>query len=255
MNKLGLLFLFICCGIVMVFGNQHWNEQIEEAASAKESSHEENKTEKPSSHPVSLAGNWSEQSRENFASHVNEETPFVISIVGTEMMDHSSFSIFDHVSSAVSEAYGSAISLEKYIYEGTSMEFVNEDTAEEVNSANPDMILLEPASLADNGEVRAEDAVENLQTIIEAFEDHNPDVSVILIDPLPLYGAVYYPNEVDEIREYAEANDIPYIHHWDKWKMDEGTEMEKYLSEDQRTPNEEGFTLMLKKIEDYLIAS
>ena len=117
------------------------------------------------------------------------------------------------------------------------------------------MIILEPAALADNGEVRAEHAVENLSSIIDDFKAHNPDVSVVLVDPLPLYEAVHYPREVAEIRTYAEENNIPYIRHWDKWQMDEGTEMEKYLKEDKRTPNEEGFGIWLEAIGDYLVKS
>lgn len=258
MGRLGIIVLVFFSGFILIFGNIHWNKTIAKEAVTKEAiasnqSKAYNRENKEKYSSLQLAGNWSEQAQTTLKNKLEQDEPFVISVVGTKVIDQDDFSIFDNVEDEVSKAYGSDVSLGKYIYEGTSIDFINDETAAKVNSAKPDMIILEPASLADNGEVRSEDAVENLAAIIETFKVHNPDVSVVLMDPLPLYEAVHYPREVEELREYAANNDIPYIHHWDKWQMDEGTEMEKYLKDDKRTPNEEGFAIWVDAVKDYLI--
>ena len=258
MGRLGIIVLVFFCGFILIFGNIHWNrtiakEAVTEEAVAGNQVKSKNGENKKQYSPLQLAGNWSEQAQATLKEKLEKDESFVISVVGTNVIDDDEFSIFENVEDEVSKAFGSDVSLGKYIYEGTSIDFINDETAAKVNSANPDMIILEPASLADNGVVRSEDAVENLAAIIETFKAHNPDVSVVLLDPLPLYEAVHYPREVEELRKYATENNIPYIHHWDKWQMDEGTEMEKYLQDDKRTPNEEGFAIWVDAVKDYLI--
>ena len=259
MDKIGIIVLILFSGAIVFIGNKHWNETIakEAVSEASVSGNIEEEVKYTAVEEINstleFAGNWSEQARNVLKSKQQEGIPFMISIVGTQAIDHPDYSIFANLSKQTSDVYGIDVKMGKYIYDGTSIDFVNEETAGKVNAANPDMIILKPAALADNGEVRLEHSVENLASIIADFKAHNPDVSVVLVDPLPLYEAVHYPKEVAEIRLYAEKNSIPYIHHWDKWQMEEGTEMEKYLKEDKRTPNEEGFGIWLEAIGNYLV--
>ena len=80
---------------------------------------------------------------------------------------------------------------------------MNEDEAEEVIAAKPDMIIFEPFTLKDNGEVAIDDSLENTATTLAAITESLPETEVILQPPHPLYNATYYPRQVEALAGFA----------------------------------------------------
>lgn len=68
----------------------------------------------------------------------------------------------------------------------------------------------------------------------------------------PIYGATYYPRDVEKLKKYAEEKEIPYLDHWKAWPSEEL--LKNYLVDTQDTPNKKGHTLWARYLEDYFIS-
>jgi hypothetical protein len=146
------------------------------------------------------------------------------------------------------------------ISEKNSLEIVEETLHQEALDRKPDILLLEPFILKDNGEVRMEDRLENINMIIGDFVEVNSDVFVFLQPANPLYNATYYPKEVEELKQFAQSNNILYLDHWQAWPDQTSSEIQEFLSQDpvmsiKSVPNEQGHQLWADYLTAYFIAN
>lgn len=118
-----------------------------------------------------------------------------------------------------------------------------------VASLEPDVIIMEPFNWNDNNAyMTIEDTIANLQTMIAAVEEENTNVLVFIQPPQPAFEARYYPVQVEEVREFAKANDIAYINHWESWPDSSGVELiEGYM------PNQQGHNIWMEHVASYFI--
>jgi hypothetical protein len=145
------------------------------------------------------------------------------------------------------------------ISDKNSLQVIEEELYQAALKNKPDILLFEPFILKDNGEVRMEDRLENITTIIEDFEEINPDVFIFLQPANPLYNATYYPKEVEELQRFALENNIDYLNHWLAWPDQNSSEIESYLSPDpsmsfKSIPNEKGHQLWADYLANYFIS-
>ena len=141
-----------------------------------------------------------------------------------------------------------------FSYDLTSIAFINEEKVTEVIEEQPDLILFEPFTLKDNGVVGIDDSLENVSAVIASVKESLPQTQVILQPPHPLYKANFYPTQVEELQQFAEDNDIPYLNHWEAWPDQDSEEIKEYISEDSSQPSAKGHQVWAEYLIDYFIA-
>jgi hypothetical protein len=145
------------------------------------------------------------------------------------------------------------------ISDKNSLQVIEEELYSAAMKGKPDILLFEPFILMDNGEVRMEDRLVNITTIIEDFEEVNPDIFTFLQPANPLFNATYYPKEVEELQRFALENNITYLDHWQAWPDQDSSEIESYLTPDpsitfKSIPNEKGHQLWADYLANYFIS-
>ncbi|MGG4169021.1 SGNH/GDSL hydrolase family protein [Rossellomorea vietnamensis] len=140
----------------------------------------------------------------------------------------------------------------KEIAEKTSKQVVMEGIHKPLAEMKPDILLLEPFLLYDNGEIRMPDRLKNLETILSDFKKQNPDITFIIQPANPISGAYYYPQEEADLEKYARERKYVYLNHWDSWPDNKSKELKDYLT-DENIPNEKGNKVWLDYLMKYFI--
>jgi hypothetical protein len=259
MKKALIFFLILLCGGVIVYGNLHWksmtsgsasdNEEVEEKQEAANNEEEEVSSSAASGEHLALASNWPEGARSVYEQKLEAGEKFTIALVGSDEMETVEEGWNDIVTSEVKDTYGDTVSLESLSYNKNTLDFVRDETFEEVSELNPDLVVFEPFVFKDNGVVIIEDSLQNIDTIIEEVDG----ASFVITPPQPVYQPALYATQVEELKGYANANGIPYIDHWSHWPDVEDEEIKNYLDE-VSSPNEEGHELWAKGVIEYLVA-
>ncbi|KMY51053.1 SGNH/GDSL hydrolase family protein [Peribacillus loiseleuriae] len=152
------------------------------------------------------------------------------------------------------ETYGEMIQVAVLHYALTSTIFVQQEKQQDLLAANADMIILEPFTLNDNGEVSTENSLVNITTIVTHVCASKPSTTFILQPPYPLFNAKFYPRQIDALQTYAEDKKLPYLNHWQAWPDDHSKQLKVYLIEELSAPNEAGYHIWSSYVIDYLIA-
>lgn len=133
-----------------------------------------------------------------------------------------------------------------------SSDVVAENLYQDTIESKPDILLFEPFILYDNGLVELPDRFANLTTIVNAFKAQLPDITILIQPANPLYGATFYPKEVEGLQSFAKDNGYIYLNHWTAWPDHQSPEMENYL--DNGMPNELGQKVWADYLKDYFIS-
>lgn len=258
--------LAIICFIVLVLGNVSWNEKIKDAganataneeSTAKDNTQSEKSNTKEKEQTSDLTGyisNWPEQSHEVFKQRLASGEPFKIVLAGSTEIENDKFSLKEELQRSIEETFGSAIELSSITFDVTSTEFIAEGNEQDLIDLNADMIIFEALTLMDNGEVVIEDSHENIAAIMQAVTDDNPNASFILQPPPPLFSANFYPKQVEELKKFAEGNNIEYLDYWSSFPAEESVDRALYFTESQDALNEDGYALWSGYVEDYIIS-
>lgn len=255
--------LAVLCVFILILGNLHWNDKTTNAVN-KNTDNPVKEAEEPAAEKLtglsreqvlSLADNWPEQSKEMLGNSYDEDRPFKILAVGSEVlgMEHSQWG--KTIEEKVHGSYEDMVSFSVKGFPKTSSEFIQENLAAEINSEKPDMVILEPFTLNDNGKVVIEESLENVGSIIEKVKQDNPSAVFILQPPYPLYDAKFYPVQVDALKQYTEEQEVTYLDHWTVWPDYRTEEIKDYLVEDLSEPNSEGYKLWAGFVGDYLVSN
>lgn len=248
----------IACVIVLFIGNQYWTNKttihIEASNNAEENSIETDTLEESNKDILSLTKNWPEQSVERFNLALEKKRPFKIVIVGsTALGGEVGWAV--QTKNRLLESYGSDfIAVEIMEFDSTSADFIADNKMGELAALKGDMILLEPFILNDNGKVIIDDSLANLTTIMETVKQTTPETVFLLQPSYPIYQAKRYPVQISELKNYAEANAIPYLDHWTVWPSYDSEEVKEYLDAEQSQPNEQGHQIWSEFISNYFIS-
>jgi hypothetical protein len=259
----------ILCVVVLFMGNNYW--QGKTAVSVGTTATEDHSSSKPKVNEkdegksksevqstdrlLSSAQNWPESARESFEQSLQDKKTFKIMIIGSEAIGNDGSGWTQLVNNSLLETYGEQnVDVSIHTYDLTTANFIQESKHIELAEESPDLVLLEPFTLNDNGMIEIEDSLEHISTFIEEAKLVNPNVTFVLQPPHPLYQATFYPLQVEALNDYAEANGIAYLDHWTVWPDPETTDLKDYLLADQSAPNDKGHALWGKFINDYLIS-
>ncbi|MBT2686434.1 SGNH/GDSL hydrolase family protein [Bacillus sp. ISL-37] len=257
--------LAILCGVVLLWGNFHWNDKtavtvdgakVTTAAEKSTDQSPEGKVQvtENEKYILSLIKNWPAEAAETFKLAQEEGREFKILIVGSSALGNEPNGWAYLTKEGLTHSFGEEnLTVEIMEYEKTSLQFVQENNQEELTSSQADLIIFEPFTLNDNTNgVGTENSLINIQTVLNHIEEVSANTAVILTPPNPLYNAKYYPLQVDALKEYAEENGISYLDHWTAWPALDSEEMNDYLT--NGSPNEQGHELWANYMLDYWVS-
>lgn len=268
MNK-KTLFAFIVligCIVLLVGSYMQWNQKISSSGTVSSTPKSPSeievaeKEEPVSAEPkdetkrlLSLAANTDEDIQKLVEKRLASDKPLKFLITGSAVMEKGNPGYAEQLEAALEEAYGDSIEVTVQSFDMTSDLFIDSVEEELDLTKGFDLVLLEPFNLKNNGVLTPEDQ----ETYIERFQNRLTEAvedAVLVLHPSqPLHNAVYYPLEVDAIKEYASSNKIPYINHWDDWPASDSDDLPNYLDEDS-APNTKGAEVWANALIKYFIA-
>lgn len=270
MKEVLVTFLAIACAAILVAGNLQWEEKT--IVSLKQEGQEFGDTGAPDQQPnvekskdnrgieieelIGLTANWPEDAREQYKASLEENRPYIIVLAGSLALgtDEHGWSI--HLKEELENAFGETVEIVIKNYNLNSNQFMNQDKLKEISSAQPDMTLLEPFTLMDNGNVTISQSHKNIDKIDTTLRKQNQNHVLLLQPPNPLYRANYYPIQVDALQKYAERKGISFLDHWTNWPGLENEEMNEYLTikGTNTVPSKKGHQLWSEYLINYFIS-
>lgn len=261
MKNFFVVLLALGCAAFLIAGNQHWKEKTAISAEhpAVQSSAERIPDEKPEVNTpeiLALTAKWPEAAQQQFEKSLAEDSSFTILIAGSHSLGTEEDGWSSKLKDQLESAYGEHVNVIVKSYDTTSAQFIENGHLDELVEVKPDLTLLEPFTLMDNGNVMISHSHEHLDTIAEALLEANPEHVLIVQPPHPLYNASYYPVQVDALKKHAEKRGLPYLDHWEEWPDQDSKELNDYLVTKDKTtlPNEQGHLLWAEYLTDYFIA-
>ncbi|MCM3602184.1 SGNH/GDSL hydrolase family protein [Robertmurraya korlensis] len=239
------IFVGFICLVLLILGNLHWQKKIEitgDGSSYHATAVNDDETEAfAQTDPLmEHAANWSEGEKQQFQTALAENRPYHILIVGSEQLGEGETSWTALFQNDLLATYGEqAMTIETTTYSETTAEFVSAGKQAEWAAKQADLIIWEPFVLTDNAVVPIEESHEYITTVMNEVKAANPNITFILQPPNPLYQPKLYRTQVEELKSFAEENNILYLDHWTSWPDPMSEQVRNYLNEDNQ-PNEEG---------------
>ncbi len=256
MKKIIVLVTLIVCGAVIILGNLHWNQKLSaqgESIAKKAVPVEAIKEEKQVKPDVlTYATNLPEDVQEKIKIAVDSNEPVEFVIFGTSDVEGTWIEPFKK---EITTTYGENVFEITAISTGdnSTRELVNEEIYEEVNELEPDVLLFEAPMLKDNGNVGINNTLVNLEEIVDAWQEANEDMILLIQPSQPLYDPLYYHSEVKQLQEFAKKEDLIYLNHWENWPDLDDVEMKDYLTKDKKV-NEKGYEVWAEYLIKYFVA-
>lgn len=255
---------FACLGL-LIFGNLHWqdkikiaNDESEENVQTAKIEPKEDSTEELGEYDQRMinnySANWSDKEKQNLQNAIAEKRPYKILIAGSSALGEGEDSWPSLFKEAMINTYGdNVISIVIRSYEENSEEFILANKQQEFIKEDADLILWEPFTLNDNGEVVIERSHENIMYIMNEVIEANSNTTIILQPPNPLHQAKFYPVQVSALKDFAEEHGFTYLDHWSSWPDPTSDQMLEYLNADEETPSKEGHRVWSDFLINYFI--
>ncbi|MGM0853966.1 MAG: SGNH/GDSL hydrolase family protein [Bacillota bacterium] len=260
MKTFSLFLLGMICAGVLVYGNMYWQERTSVSNAEKtttvtepQAGHQEAEGEGEKDYD-SLIGNWPKEAQVAFKETVATGSPYKLAIVGSLALGADENGWSEQVRTELIDTYGNTVEVKIFQYDTTSLTFVNGENVEEVLGYEPQLVLFEPFALNDNSNgVGAVNNQESIQIFERKLKEQNEEAVLVLQPTHPIAGATYYPMQIEELKEFAEENGIPYVDHWKTWPIDDEEALGELLVDSQEMPSEEGHVLWGEYLKDYFI--
>lgn len=136
----------------------------------------------------------------------------------------------------------SEVTTSDVIKEGHHLEEINEKL---------DIVIFEPYLLDGNGLFSINQSLQNISGIIEDLKAENPDVFIFLQPGQPIHKAIYYPVDIEAMKNWSEENGHTYINHWSSWPDYQSDELLDYMKHESIIPNEKGHKVWAEYIIKY----
>jgi len=271
----------IACVIFLIIGNLYWKEKTQITSNVESSnaasSEDKDKTADKSAEVdedeqsdevaedeldiaaiMDKAANWPNDARNALKTTAEDGEKFLLAIVGSQSLGgDGGWAMM--LKDELEEEYPGIIDVQLFEYEGaTSQEFVDSEYIEEVVAATPDLVLLEPFPLNDNsGWISVEANQTNIETFVDALNEaraeDDQDVIVMLQPAHPIYNATVYPQQISQLKEYADSEGFVYLDHWSVWPDHASEEILDYLGDGQSTPSEAGHEIWFEYLLEYFV--
>lgn len=279
MRRLFIFFLVLTTIFTLVAGKLHWDEKIgkvqvqaaeqsrekdqgedveadkaiSEPDSAEKKAEEEEEAENEES-VLNNTNNLPEKVRVKFREAIATGKPIKLLILGSAATSEKEDAWPALLEKKLKEAYGEFLQVNTREIPGkTSKEIIQEKLIDSLAKTKPDILLIEPFLLHDNGKVDMLKRLENLSKMIDLFKSANPDISVIIQPANPIEDAHYYVKEEYDLERYAKRNQFTYLNHWDGWPEQGSEKLRDYLTKDS-LPNEKGNKVWAEYLVEYFVS-
>lgn len=218
-----LSILSIILVVILVIGNIHWNIRSESPLSQIQPTKEENAKVEDKEQYFSLdyymgfATSWPEKAQQVLEDKLTDKEPFHILLVGSDAIGDQNLGLISPLKEALVSTYDQYVTIDRYVYDGTTSDYVEEEDYNSLIEKQPDMVLFEPFLLHDNNVVDISTTLTNINTVIKKTKAELPNVTFVLMPAHQIYDASLYPMQVSDLEKYAETQDIPYWNHWEVW--------------------------------------
>jgi hypothetical protein len=263
MKNIFTMLLGLACIVVLYLGNLYWTQQNQASVKATISSEEKEVVRsepKATDEPDVWAytKNWPAGAIDRFEQTLKDETPFKMLFVGSPAIEDT----YEVVKEKMVETYGEEniqLAMKTYSTSTTAADttpkgWLAENQQKEIIAEGADLIVLEPFILLANGHATIDDTLERITLLMEDIQAVNPETSFIIQPSYPLLTATIYPNQVEELKTYAEDNQITYLDHWTVWPEQGTQELTDSLLPDQSGPSEKGTKLWSDFLLNYFIS-
>lgn len=262
-QRILVILSFIALIVVTIVGGVYWNEKQEQVVNSAEagvnghgskSGGTVKKSDARRTEIESMTANLPKGVQKAFLAAYDDGKKLEIAFVGTSALGKGAGGWSDMVEKQLETAYGTSfVDVVTYQYDGGSSGFLTSSLAEEIASASYDIVFLEGFTLEDNGEISIDQSLANVGAIVDLLVSGNPDVQIILQPPHPIYAAVNYPRQVEQLKAFAEERGLPYFDHWTNWPDYTSDEILQYLTDDNM-PSGTGHQLWAEAIMNYFVA-
>ncbi|PWW31263.1 lysophospholipase L1-like esterase [Cytobacillus oceanisediminis] len=250
--------LAIGCVVILIVGNLHWKEKttvIMPEAAQMQTEAKGSSIDSASEEVLQLAANWPVESKKVLEKRLAEGKPFKIQIVGSGALGEGPASWPEILKTQLQQEFGeSVIEISINSYDLNSLSYTSDNKQQDIIDAQPDLVILESFILKDNGAVAIEDSLANTKNVLEDVESANPETTFIIQPAHPLYNSQYYPIQVQNLKEFAEENNVTYLDHWTTWPDQDNQELTEYLSADNSQPSEKGHEIWADYMVEYFIS-
>lgn len=263
-NKgLFLVIFTLVCGILIIFSYLAWKEQIDsvarpvervEAATKEQSEEVEELTEvtEEAQHLddsfASALVNMDDSVRSVFENRLTAGETVQLLVLGSDLVDMGTPSMSDLFTEQMTATYGDSVEISKQTFNENSITITEQDLID--YDGEYDVVLFEPFTLKNNGEVDSDTEHSHISSIVEEFRAQIEDVAIVFTPPNPIYNASYYPIQVASLLTFLESQDYPVIEHWQNWPDSKDEQIKEYLDENSR-PNEQGAAAWAKAVNTY----
>lgn len=265
-NKgLYVVIFTLICGLLIIFSYLAWQEQLDsiarpvervEASEEPEESPSDSASKDPAedasevdaSFTASLA-NMDEEVQAVFESRKAAGEKVQLLILASDLVDMGSPSMSELVEQQLQATYGDDLEITKQTFNENSITITEQDLIS--FDGGYDVVLFEPFTLKNNGEVDIETEHAHITSIVERFRSEVEDVAIVFTPPNPIYNASYYPVQVDALLTFLNEQGYPVIEHWQNWPDPKDEQIKEYLDENSR-PNTEGAALWAQAVNTYL---
>jgi hypothetical protein len=266
MAKLITALLGVAFIVVLFLGQSHWNQQTTTTVQAKPVSPSQQSSPAKIDSPtddrameekqlLSFTSNWPAASIDRFTQTLKEKKPFKILFVGSPALGSESAGTFPLIQEKLIETFGDKhIQVAIKTFNSTSTQFIKSNKQAEIAAEQADLIVLEPFILLNNGVILMDVTQQNTTKIIDDIKTKNPETAFILQPSYPVYQAKIYPRQVDELKKYAEKNQLTYLDHWTSWPDSDSDAMKAYLLPDKSAPSNKGDQVWSESILHFLIS-
>jgi hypothetical protein len=240
-----VLALLVCTAVLYV-GQLHWNEKVsgQTDRSEKLAPVEESDT-KGAAGIHSYTKNLPSDAAQKIEKAYESQKPLQLVIAGSDSLGTGDTSWPMLFKENLEKVYGDNvfdITIKNY-GNMTTKDMVVEEVGGQWKELNPDMVLLQPPMIHDNGVVGIEHTMDNLEVLVKEIKGSGKGVILMIQPPHPLYQATYYPRDIEALQNFAKEKNIFYLDHWKKWPDFQSDELLQYLEEDSSAPNEKGHQL------------
>lgn len=259
--------LLIICIILLVLSYSDWKSKIssynDDVASDKPKNSQPVSPEKVNTEPKEetekqsstdslffLTKNQDERVQNVFQARFSKSEKVDFLIVGSDLMESGDPGYAKLLEKALIDNYGDSINVSIQSFDSTSLAFI--DNIPDL-SVGYDIILFEPFTLKNNGEVAIEDEHAHIEEFSAMLKDEVEDAVIVLNPANPIYAATYYPSQISALQEYASLNGIPYLDHWQNWPDTDSEDINQLLDESS-APNSEGAQVWADALITYFVA-
>ncbi|MCZ8493380.1 SGNH/GDSL hydrolase family protein [Priestia megaterium] len=240
----------------IVAGKMYWDQKIEAEGVARPTSISSSSASASSSSWKSDAKNLPAAFIEKLEKAEQSGEPVKLVIVGSQDTSTDLGAWPAQLKKKLNDTYGAAIEVEVQEYKDrNSLEFIREKLYEKVIEAKPDVLLFEPFLANDNGTVGITNTLDNINLIMTHINENTDDLVTIIQPSHPIYQAVNYPKEEEQLKAFAKKHNYEYINHWSEWPSSASESLLSYLNESKTAPSEKGNMAWAKALELYFTNS